>query len=109
MKNIYKTSSQGYIEILEGMKRKTLVFGEHTILAEFKLSAGKIVPLNKHSEEQTGYLVSGHILLFLDGRQHDMKPGDAWAIPIGMPHSVQILEDSVVVEIFSPVRKDYLP
>ena len=72
-------------------------------------AAGTIVPLNKHSEEQTGYLVSGHILLFLDGRQYDMKPGDAWAIPVGMPHSVQILEDSVVVEIFSPVRKDYLP
>jgi quercetin dioxygenase-like cupin family protein len=109
MKNIYKASSRGYIEALDGIKRKTLVFGEHTILVEFKVAAGKKIALNSHSEEQTGYLVSGHILLYLDGKKYDMKPGNAWAIPRGIPHSVQILEDSVVVEIFSPIRRDYLP
>jgi quercetin dioxygenase-like cupin family protein len=109
MQNIYKASAQGYIKVLEGIERKTLVFGEHTLFTEFKLAAGKTLPPHSHSEEQTGYLVSGHILLFFEGKQYDMKPGDAWAIPGGTLHSAQILEDSVAVEIFSPVRKEYLP
>ena len=108
MKNTYKASSEEYVEVLDGIKRKTLVFGKHTILTEFKLSAGKTIPLRSHPEEQTGYLVSGHILLFIDDKQYDMKPGDAWAIPGGIQHSAKILVDSVVVEIFSPIRKDFV-
>jgi quercetin dioxygenase-like cupin family protein len=109
MKNIYKASAQGYIEVLDGIERKTLVFGEHTLFTEFKLAAGKTLPSHSHPEEQTGYLVSGHILLFFEGKQYDIKPGDAWAIPGGMSHSSQIVEDSVAVEVFSPARKEYLP
>jgi quercetin dioxygenase-like cupin family protein len=109
MQNTYKASAQGYIKVLDGIERKTLVSGEHTLFTEFKLAAGKTLPPHSHPEEQTGYLVSGHMLLFLRGKQYDMKPGDAWAIPGGMSHSAQILEDTVAVEIFSPARKDYLP
>jgi quercetin dioxygenase-like cupin family protein len=109
MQNTYKASTQGFIEVLDGIERKTLVFGENTLLVEFKLASGKTVPLHSHPEEQAGYLVSGHILLFFGGKQYDIKPGDAWAIPGGTSHSSQMLEDSVAVEVFSPVRKEYLP
>jgi quercetin dioxygenase-like cupin family protein len=109
MQNIYKASAQGFVEVLDGIERKTLVFGEHTLFVEFKLASGKKVPLHSHPEEQAGYLVSGHILLFFAGKQYDIKPGDAWTIPGGISHSSQMLEDSVAVEVFSPVRKEYLP
>ena len=38
-----------------------------------------------------------------------MAPGDSWSIPGGMPHGAEVLEDSVAIEVFSPVRDDYLP
>jgi quercetin dioxygenase-like cupin family protein len=37
------------------------------------------------------------------------RPGDGWNIPGGVSHSVDVLEDCVVIEVFSPVREDYLP
>jgi quercetin dioxygenase-like cupin family protein len=37
------------------------------------------------------------------------EPGDAWSIPENVEHEVEIVEDSVVLELFSPVRPDYLP
>lgn len=109
MKNTCKASDKGYIEALDGIGRKTLVYGEHTLFTEFRLKAGKKLPLHSHPEEQTGYLVSGHIILTFGGRGYDMKPGDAWAIPGGMEHYAQILEDSVAIEVFSPVRPEYIP
>lgn len=104
-----KASNDGYIEALEGIERKTLVYGENSLLTEFKLRKGRILPSHRHPQEQTGYLVSGHIILAIDGERHDMQPGDSWSIPGNMEHFAEIVEDSVAIEVFAPVREDYLP
>ncbi len=99
----------GYIDAMDGIKRKTLVYGENTLLAEFKLKGGKTLPLHAHPQEQTGYLVSGNIILTIAGKPHEMKPGDSWSIPGNVEHGARIIEDSVAIEVFSPVREDYKP
>ncbi|UNC91075.1 cupin domain-containing protein [Candidatus Contubernalis alkaliaceticus] len=104
-----KASKDGFIQVLEGIKRKTLVYGEKTLLTEFRLKRGKQLPVHKHPQEQTGYLVSGHIILTIDGESFDMSPGDSWIIHGNIEHSAEIVEDSVAVEVFSPVREDYIP
>lgn len=106
---IYKNNDKGYIDVLDGVKRKTLVYGEKTLLAEFRLAGGKTLPLHSHPQEQTGYLVSGKITMNIEGEQHLFLPGNSWSIPGDVEHGAEILEDSVVVEVFSPVREDYLP
>jgi quercetin dioxygenase-like cupin family protein len=106
---IGKTRKNDYIKVFDGIKRKTLVYGDNTLLTEFILEKGKILPMHSHPEEQTGYLVSGHIILILDGERHEMKAGDSWAIPGSIEHGAETIEDSVAIEIFSPVREDYIP
>jgi quercetin dioxygenase-like cupin family protein len=104
-----KRSEVGYTVVLEGMKRKTLVYGEKTLMAEFVMRKGGSLPRHAHPHEQTGYLVKGRIRLSIGSEERDMNPGDSWCIPGGMEHGAEILEDSVAVEVFSPVREDYLP
>jgi quercetin dioxygenase-like cupin family protein len=94
---------------VEGIRQKTLVFGEKTLMTEFKLAADSILPEHSHPYEQTGYLVSGHILLKIGSNSLDTLPGDSWCIPANCNHGARVLEDSVAVEVFSPVRQDYLP
>jgi quercetin dioxygenase-like cupin family protein len=106
---VRKSSEDDYIKVFDGIKRKTLVYGDTTLLTEFKLEKGKILPMHIHPEEQTGYLVSGHIILIIDGERYEMKPGDSWAIPGNIEHGAETIEDSIAVEIFSPVRDDYIP
>jgi len=106
---VRKTDEDGYIDVFNGIKRKTLVYGDNTLLTEFILKKGKILPMHSHPEEQTGYLVSGHIILIIEGNRHDMKPGDSWAIPGNTEHGAETLEDSIAIEIFSPIREDYIP
>ncbi|KUG04004.1 putative pectin degradation protein [hydrocarbon metagenome] len=106
---VYKSSPDGYIKAIDGIYRKTLVWGNNALLTEFKLAGGKKLPLHKHDEEQVGYLVNGHIILLIGNIKYDMLPGDSWAIPGGVEHSAEIIEDSLAIEVFSPVRSDYLP
>ena len=102
-------NEKGYIKVFDGIKRKTLVYGDNTLLTEFILENGKVLPMHSHQEEQTGYLVSGHIILIISGERHEMKSGDSWAIQSNIEHGAETVEDSVAIEIFSPVREDYIP
>ena len=104
-----KSSKDGYSKQLEGIERKTLVHGEKTLMAEFKLQKGSIVPLHSHPHEQAGYLVSGQVKFSVDSKEIVCNPGDSWCIQGDEEHSAEALQDSVLVEVFSPVREDYLP
>lgn len=101
-------SDSGYREILAGVFLKTLVHGERTLMAEFRLAAGASLPDHNHPHEQTGYLVSGRLRLSIGDAVQEVVPGDSWIIAGDMPHHAEALEDTVVVEVFSPVREDYL-
>jgi quercetin dioxygenase-like cupin family protein len=102
-------SDKGSTPALEGIERKTLVWGANTLMTEFHLRKGALLPRHSHPHEQTGYLVKGRIRLTIGSDQYDAKVGDSWCIPGGVEHSADILEDSVAIEVFSPVREDYLP
>jgi quercetin dioxygenase-like cupin family protein len=101
-------SDDGYVDALPGIRRKTLSHGAETIMAEFRLRAGSPLPIHDHPQEQTGYLVSGRLLLTIGDEMHAVAPGDSWSIPGGVPHGAEVLEDAVAVEVFSPVREDFL-
>ncbi len=103
-----RRSNAGYRPALEGIERKTLVHGQQTLMTEFRLRKGAVLPLHSHPHEQTGYLVSGRMRLRIGAEQHEVGPGDSWCIPGSVEHSAVILEDSVAIEVFSPVREDYL-
>jgi quercetin dioxygenase-like cupin family protein len=102
-------ADDGYVDVLPGIRRKTLAHGGETLLSEFRLETGAVLPVHDHPQEQTGYLVAGRLRLTVDGETRDMSSGDSWSIPGGVPHGGVALESAVAVEVFSPVREDYLP
>ena len=104
-----KHSKEGYIKALPGVNRKTLVYGEKTLLAEFILTKGSMIPEHAHPYEQTGYLVKGKLCFTIGSEIIDAEPGDSWCIPSDKIHGAEVLEDSLAIEMFSPVREDYLP
>jgi len=101
-------SGNGYIDMTEGIKIKTLCSGDHTNMSEFILKKGAVIPEHTHPYEQTGYLVKGKIRLFIDSIYRDINPGDSWNIKKEIKHKAEIIEDSVALEVFSPMREDYL-
>jgi len=103
-----KKDSKIYREVLPGIRMKAVVYGEKTLMTEFLLKSGSVLPIHDHTHEQTGYLVSGKILLTIGEETFEVGPGDSWSIPGGLSHSAEILEDSIAIEVFSPRRDEYI-
>jgi len=105
---IDKANDEGYREMVDGVRLKALSHGERTLLTEVRLARGAVVPEHQHPHEQTGYLISGSLRFFSGADEAIARPGDSWNLPSGFPHGAEALVDSVVIEVFSPVREDYL-
>ena len=99
----------GYADALSGIRRKTLSYGDATLMTEFRLRCGAVLPVHDHPHEQTGYLVAGRLRLTIDDKTCDVEPGGSWSILGGVPHGAVALADTIAIEVFSPVREDYLP
>jgi quercetin dioxygenase-like cupin family protein len=104
-----KKDERGFRVMMEGVRLKTLVWGERTMLCEFRIEGGKGLPPHAHPHEQTGYLISGRMSFIVGDESFEVEPGDSWSIQGEVAHSAEALEDSRVLEVFSPLRKEYLP
>jgi quercetin dioxygenase-like cupin family protein len=104
-----RASPSGYRDALPGVRFRTLAHGARTLLAEFHLRKGAVIPRHAHPHEQTGYLVSGALRLTIGPATFDAGAGDCWCIEGGVEHEALVLEDAVAVEVFSPARDEYLP
>jgi quercetin dioxygenase-like cupin family protein len=104
-----KSNSSEFKHLLPGIQIRPLVFGKKTHLCEFLLLQGYNLPWHNHPYEQTGFLISGKLRFTIGERVFDSHPGDSWCIPENEFHGVEVLENAHVLELFSPVRPDYLP
>lgn len=104
-----KYNSGKFRSLLEGIQMRPLVFEEKTILCEFKLEKGARLPAHQHPYEQTGYLISGKMNFRIGNEWFPAGTGDSWCIPENVEHEAEVVENTVVLEVFSPIRPDYLP
>lgn len=66
------------------------------------------VPVHRHPNEQTGYVISGKYTIIIDNAEHEIGPGDSYSIPVNVDHRIEIIEPGEVLDFFSPPRNDYL-
>src|SRR5262245_49499403 len=102
------TESDGWITMFAGVRRRTLVAGERMMQIVVALDRGANVPEHRHPHEQIAHVLRGRLRLTLAGAAHDLDPGESLYIPGGAPHSAEALEDTLVVDTFSPPREDML-
>ena len=96
------------VEMFPGVVRRTLTSGDRSTLVEITLAHDSVVPDHNHPHEQAGYVVSGRVLFVIDGEQRELHAGDSYLVPGGAMHRVTALELAVCIDIFSPVREEYL-
>ena len=105
---ISKKKNDGIVQMRKGIVRQTLVNGDRTHLVKFFVKKGAVMPTHAHREEQTGYLIKGRMIMTIDGIDHELNAGDSWSIRSHIPHAVSVIEDAVILDVFSPVRIEFL-
>lgn len=99
-------------EIQEEQLSQTLtrrhITGENITIALFSLKKGCLVPTHSHDSEQISNVISGSLRFVVDGRQIIVRSKETLRIPPRVPHSAEALEDSEVLDVFSPARRDWI-
>lgn len=82
--------------------------GEKAMVAQLGLSKDCVVPLHHHESEQISLVIQGAVKFQLEGKEVIVRGGEVLVIPSNLPHSAVALEDSLGIEVFSPIRHDWL-
>jgi quercetin dioxygenase-like cupin family protein len=94
-------------KITEMISRK-IVAGDREMLAQTYLKRGAQVPMHAHDSEQMTYVLQGALRFLVDGEEIIVKEGEVLHIPSGTPHQAEALEDTFELDVFSPIRADWL-
>lgn len=85
-----------------GLVAKPLIMGKHMTFLEISYTKGTGAPMHVHTHESLVYVVRGRLKTTIGEEEFILEPGDACLHPADMPHTVEALEDSTMVEIKSP-------
>jgi quercetin dioxygenase-like cupin family protein len=94
-------------KVTEMLSRK-IIAGENAMMSQIHLKSGCIVPLHNHEAEQMTYVLSGSMKFKVGGEDVTVRAGDVLHIPSRLPHQAEALEDTFEMDIFSPIRHDWL-
>jgi quercetin dioxygenase-like cupin family protein len=97
-----------WITMVPGIRRRTLAAGEQMMQMLVTLDAGSHLPQHQHPHEQLTYVLHGRLRFLLAGVPRELGAGQSLCIPGGTPHAADALEDTLVVDTFSPPREDLL-
>lgn len=96
-------------EMCPGYFRRTLVWGRDLMLVSFDIKKDHPMPEHHHVHEQAGVVISGAIEMTIGSEKRLCTAGTSYFIPSGVPHSAFAVEDTVVLDTFSPPREEYKP
>jgi quercetin dioxygenase-like cupin family protein len=104
---LYKWDDVALENVRDGISRK-FIAGDREMVAQIHLRRGAIVPTHSHESEQLTYVFTGALKFNLDGREITVGPGEVLRIPSWMPHSAEAIEDTFELDLFSPIRQDWI-
>ena len=96
------------LETLSETATRRVVHSERMTTARIALRKGAVVPRHSHENEQISHVLEGTLLFRFDDREVTACAGDLVEIPPYEPHRVEALEDSIAMDVFQPVRQDWI-
>jgi len=91
-----------------GVKRKVFPPGDNLMMMEVHFESGAEGYLHRHPHEQFSYCMKGSFEFYMDGVMTLLRQGDTIFIPGNAEHGVKALEPSILLDTFTPLRKDLL-
>src|ERR1041385_2489298 len=96
------------IEICPGITRRTVANGKTMYQMMATLAAGSRMPPHSHPQEQLVHILEGKMRLIVDGVPHELSTGDSFYLASNIPHGVEVILPTRVLDTFSPPRDEYV-
>ncbi|WP_415909292.1 cupin domain-containing protein [Oleiharenicola sp. Vm1] len=90
-----------------GVAFDLLATGPQCMMTKMHYRVGNRIPFHSHPNEQIGYILFGRTRVLTRDDARELGPGDTYAIPANVEHSIEILEDADEVQVFTPPRPEF--
>jgi quercetin dioxygenase-like cupin family protein len=100
--------SNAPIEWMSDTIGRQLIHTETMTLARVTLRQGAVVPLHEHENEQIATVLEGRLRFVVGGEERVIEAGSSVPLAANVSHEIEALVDPVVLDVFSPVREDWI-
>jgi len=99
--------TKDWIQLAPGVRRKTAAVGDKMMQVIVWFEKGAKVPEHAHVHEQIASVLAGKMRFVVAGKTQDLSEGSVM-LKSNVPHSAEALEESWIIDTFSPPREDML-
>ena len=92
----------------EGVRRQIMGYDDRIMLVNVEFDKGGVGPMHQHHHSQVTYVISGQFDLTIGDETRRMKGGDAFYNPPNVMHGAICVEKGVLIDVFSPIREDFM-
>ena len=97
------------VEQLEPGIERQMVVGENLMICRLRIGPNVVTPAHLHPHEQMTIVERGRVLFTIGNEQRIAETGDVLHCPPGAWHGATMLDEEVIlIDIFSPIREDFL-
>ena len=97
-----------YTDLGGGVKRRVLAYQDQLMIVEVVFETGGVGTVHTHPHAQNTYVLCGRFRFTIDGEPVEVGPGDTIAFPPDIPHGTLCLEAGTLLDMFAPMREDFI-
>ena len=107
-KTLIEDQAVEWTDLGAGIKRKIMAFNDQMMIVKVAFEPGSIGTLHQHPHTQASYVSKGVFDITIDGKTQRLVAGDVYFVPSGLIHGAVCIEKGELVDVFTPMREDFV-
>ncbi|MEP7000934.1 MAG: cupin domain-containing protein [bacterium] len=103
-----RSAEIGWERTAEGIRRQVLGHGSDLMIVRVEFESGAVGAMHHHPHRQATFVATGRFEVTVGGETSEIQAGDCFYAEADVPHGVRALETGVLIDVFTPVRADFL-
>ena len=103
-----RETTRAWESVGEGVRRKILGHDPQLMMVRVNFAKGSIGPVHTHPHRQVTFIAYGSLEVRIGREKQVLRSGDCYFIPPGVEHGVVALEESSLIDVFTPAREDFI-
>lgn len=101
-------SDAGWEDVDDKVQRQITGFNDDVMMVNVRFKKGGVGPLHSHRHTQATHIADGMFEVTIAGETKTLQKGDSFFVMPDVVHGVVCLEDGMLIDVFSPMREDFI-
>jgi quercetin dioxygenase-like cupin family protein len=97
-----------WVDAAPGITRKVLCWDDDVMMVHFAFEPGAVGAMHSHPHRQCSFIEAGAFDVTIDGVTERLGKGDSYLVPSDAPHGVVAIGAGAIVDVFMPMRADFI-